>query len=153
MIQFSRQIYSSNVWSYRYWSMSGSMYEHIQDSAEQSYLSYLAYINNYTALTRILTAYTADTYTAQLPYIFNRHIRHVRLIFTHVVDKGWQKRIWKIQIPGIIRIYTYVRYITYVIRYEDIWVFWVRGVIRSLSTSTSQLSERFSKKRKTVPDF
>ena len=39
----------------------------------------------YTAFIRILTAYTADTYTDQLPYIFNRHIRHIRLIFIYVV--------------------------------------------------------------------
>ena len=31
--------------------MSGSMYEHVQSSAEQSYLSYLAYINKKGTIT------------------------------------------------------------------------------------------------------
>ena len=46
MIHFSGQVYSPNVWSHRHWAMSGSMDEHVQYSAEQSYLSYLAYTNS-----------------------------------------------------------------------------------------------------------
>ena len=41
----SRHIYSHKDWSYRHWSMSEFMYEHIQYSDTLSYLRYLAYIN------------------------------------------------------------------------------------------------------------